>query len=111
MPWKPKKPCAWPGCPELTDRRYCEKHSAMQPKREDKRPSSNKRGYDSRWEKVRLMYLREHPLCELCEKEGKLVPAVLVHHKKPIRQGGEVLDEANLMAVCRPCHDWLHRKG
>ena len=26
MPGKPKKPCAYPGCPNLTDGRYCSKH-------------------------------------------------------------------------------------
>lgn len=24
MPYKPKKPCAYPGCPQLTYDRYCE---------------------------------------------------------------------------------------
>ena len=26
MPSKPKKPCAYPGCPNLTDGRYCPEH-------------------------------------------------------------------------------------
>ncbi len=26
MPYKPKKPCAYPNCPELTHERFCEKH-------------------------------------------------------------------------------------
>lgn len=26
MPYKPKKPCAYPNCPELTHDRFCEKH-------------------------------------------------------------------------------------
>ena len=26
MPTKPKHPCGYPGCPNLTDRRYCPEH-------------------------------------------------------------------------------------
>jgi len=26
MPRKPKRPCSFPGCPELTDGRYCDMH-------------------------------------------------------------------------------------
>ena len=29
MPRKPKHPCGYPGCKELTDRRYCEKHEKL----------------------------------------------------------------------------------
>lgn len=28
MPRKPKKPCAYPGCPNLTDGRYCPEHQS-----------------------------------------------------------------------------------
>jgi hypothetical protein len=26
MPYKPKHPCGYPNCPELTDEAYCERH-------------------------------------------------------------------------------------
>lgn len=26
MPRKPKRPCSFPGCPNLTDGRFCEEH-------------------------------------------------------------------------------------
>jgi 5-methylcytosine-specific restriction protein A len=55
------------------------------------------------------MYLREHPLCEMCERKGWVVPATMVHHVKPIKQGGAVLDMENLMALCRRCHDKIHK--
>ena len=29
MPCKPKRPCAYPGCPELTDGRYCAEHQKI----------------------------------------------------------------------------------
>ena len=29
MPRKPKQPCAYPGCPNLSDGRYCEQHRKL----------------------------------------------------------------------------------
>ena len=36
MPRKPKRPCAFPDCPNLTDKQYCEKHEKEQNKRYNK---------------------------------------------------------------------------
>lgn len=36
MPHKPKKPCAYPGCPNLTDETYCEVHKNMVAKQYNK---------------------------------------------------------------------------
>lgn len=69
-----------------------------------KRGSPSKRGYDATWVKVRKNYLMQHPLCENCEKEGRIMPAREVHHIKAISEGGERFDFDNLMAVCRACH-------
>ena len=35
MPRKPKSPCAFPGCPNLTDKRYCPEHESLENKRYD----------------------------------------------------------------------------
>ena len=67
MPMKPKKPCRHPGCPKLTDGLYCEEHEALH--RGD-RASSSKRGYNRQWQKARARYLKAHPLCIQCLKEG-----------------------------------------
>ena len=29
MPRKPKHPCHYPGCPKLTDNRFCEEHTKL----------------------------------------------------------------------------------
>ena len=29
MPRKPKRPCSYPGCPKLTDGRFCEEHQKL----------------------------------------------------------------------------------
>lgn len=34
----------------------------------------------TRWRNLRNAYLMEHPLCERCEKEGRITPATDVHH-------------------------------
>ena len=108
MPYKPKKPCGYPGCPELTDGRYCEKHkkqAAQEYNRYQRNPDTYKRfGY--RWRKVREAYISKHPLCELCEQQGRLVPAEEVHHIKPWAEGGGDEDD-NLQSLCTSCHSRL----
>lgn len=29
MPYKPKRPCSYPGCPALVNGRYCEEHQKI----------------------------------------------------------------------------------
>ena len=36
MPTKPKRPCSYPGCPKLTDGRFCEEHAKAEAKRYEK---------------------------------------------------------------------------
>ena len=38
MPTKPKRPCSYPGCPKLTDGRFCEEHAKTEAKRYEKYP-------------------------------------------------------------------------
>lgn len=56
--------------------------------------------------------LNERPYCEACPvfaaHDGKVTyqrrPSVDIHELKRRSQGGSILDEKNLMAVCRQCH-------
>ena len=105
MPYKPKKPCRYPGCPELTHRRYCAAHTKVENKRYekyDRNPDTHKR-YDGRWKKIRATYMAAHPLCEECKQHGRLTPAQEVHHKIPLANGG-THDTSNLRALCKSCH-------
>lgn len=36
MPRKPKRPCSYPGCPRLTDGRFCEEHQKLENQRYEK---------------------------------------------------------------------------
>ena len=105
MPTKPKRPCRHPGCPKLTDGRYCEEHQKTanaQYNKYQRDPQSNKR-YGRAWKRIRDRYIKAHPLCEECQKQGKLTPAEEVHHILPLSKGGSSSAD-NLMALCKACH-------
>lgn len=64
--------------------------------------------YDYRWEKARLIFLRDHPLCECydCIKKGLLKTANVVHHKEAHKGNYELFwDQNNWMAMNKICHD------
>ena len=106
MPFKPKRPCSYPGCPELTNGRYCEKHKRLINRQYEKyeRDPQTKYRYNGRWKKIRDRYIRAHPLCEECMRKGMLVPAQMVDHIVPINKGGAPLDLNNLQSLCNHCH-------
>jgi 5-methylcytosine-specific restriction protein A len=72
----------------------------------DQRPSARQRGYTARWERYRLHFLRANPLCAMCQREGRVVPATVVDHVTP-HKGDQALfwDPANHQALCKPHHD------
>lgn len=111
MPRKPKRPCSYPNCPNLTDGRFCEEHAKAEAKRYEKydRDPAVRRRYGRSWRKIRDRYIAAHPLCEECRKSNKLTPAEEVHHKLPLSQGGTHAD-SNLMALCKPCHSRITAK-
>lgn len=71
-----------------------------------RRGSSAQRGYGSRWQKARSTYLVAHPLCVMCQKEGRIVAATRVDHIKP-HKGDQALfwDTSNWQPLCGPHHD------
>ncbi len=85
---KTKRPCSYPGCPKLTDGRFCEEHAKAEAKRYEKydRDPAVRRRYGRAWKRIRDRYIQEHPLCELCQQDGRLTPAEEVHHKKPLAE-------------------------
>jgi 5-methylcytosine-specific restriction endonuclease McrA len=73
--------------------------------------TSAQRGYGYAWQQARERFLREHPLCCYCERDGRLAAATVVDHRVPHR-GDERLfwDETNWQPLCRPCHDVVKRR-
>ena len=109
MPRKPKRPCSFPGCPNLTDGRFCPEHERQEQRRYEKydRDKTSKRRYGRAWTRIRDRYIHAHPLCERCLAEGRYVKAEQVHHIKPLSEGGSHNDE-NLMSLCTACHAKIH---
>jgi 5-methylcytosine-specific restriction protein A len=108
MPSRPKRPCRQPGCRALVTSGYCPEHQQEAQVRRNERPreSSTQRGYDYRWQKLRESFLSRHPLCEDCLERDIVTPATLPHHMQPIEQRPDLrLDESNLRALCRDCHE------
>ena len=111
MPYKPKTPCCYPGCPELTNGRYCEKHKTMAVQEYNRygRDENSKRFYNSpAWRRLSRLQLKREPLCEECLKAERVTAAEIADHIKPIREGGARLDTENLQSLCRACHNRKH---
>lgn len=73
---------------------------------DQRRGSARQRGYDSRWDKARRTFLAEHPLCVMCEREGRVTPATVVDHIKPHRGDQDLFwDRANWQPLCKAHHD------
>ena len=106
MPYKPKRPCSYPGCAKLADSgQYCTEHKKLMDKHYNKYqrdPEHNKR-YGRAWKRIRDRYIKAHPLCEQCQKNGYITPAEEVHHILPLSKGGGN-ETNNLMALCKSCH-------
>lgn len=106
MPMMPLKACRAQGCAEVSNSKYCAKHEATLGKTEraqvDKaRPSSVKRGYGAAWKRLRLIVLRDSPLCIMCQRAGKYTASTEVDHID-----GDVRNNSfgNLQTLCRSCH-------
>ena len=109
MPRLPKKPCKYPGCPNLTEGRYCKEHEkeANQTYEKYGRDQTVRRKYGRAWKRIRNKYVSEHPFCEKCLKNGIVVPVDEVHHIKPLAEGG-THDRSNLIGLCKSCHAKIH---
>ena len=107
MPRKPKRPCRYPGCPNLSDGVYCEVHRVL-----FARENAASRGYGSQWRTARTRFLRSHPLCAECMKQGNLTPATVVDHIIPHRGDRKLFwDERNWQALCESCHNQKTGRG
>lgn len=70
-----------------------------------------------RWRRLRAVKVSMNPLCELCEKDGKVTPAEDVHHIRsfmrtddPVQRNFLAYDFDNLMSLCKKCHQEIHNK-
>lgn len=64
------------------------------------------RGYGAKWQRYRAAYLVKHPLCVMCEQQGRVTAATVVDHIIPHRGDTALFwREANHMALCAHCHN------
>lgn len=109
MPQRPRQPCRQPGCAALVSGvRYCEQHGPKpKPTTEydRQRGSASQRGYGAYWRRLRLLFLRRHPLCaDPFHEHGKrVVAATDVDHIVAKRHGGTDA-WSNLQPLCHSCH-------
>jgi 5-methylcytosine-specific restriction enzyme A len=122
MPRRPKSICRQAGCGVLLDMPgFCDKHKKVVRKQSDeRRGTAAERGYDSKWARARVFYLRKHPLCVYCQRAGRTTAANVVDHiiehklKDAIDSGDEARitkakalfwDSGNWQSLCAPCHN------
>lgn len=101
---KPCKKCKMPTDSKNGYCFHCEK-SKNTFAYDQRRGSSSSRGYDRRWEKARLTFIHENPLCVICLANGRVERATVVDHIIPHKGDKELFhDRTNLQALCGPCH-------
>lgn len=68
------------------------------------------------WRNMREHILMHQPLCVVCLSEDRVTSATEVHHILPFLRGVTeeqrwklLLDESNLIPVCRECHQLIHK--
>ena len=107
MPYKPKRACAVPGCPNLTAGSRCDEHRRQVDLdyKHSRTDIDEQRFYQSAlWRRVRRVKLAKDPLCELCLEAGLIHKTEIVHHIVPIKDGGAPLDLDNLRSACKSHH-------
>lgn len=104
MPMRPKQPCRNPTCGTLVDRGYCPAHTKAMRREVDSRPErvASRLFYRTKaWREARAAYLREHPVCEICDQQ----PSAMVDHKQTRRERPDLeLNPGNFQAACWSCH-------
>ena len=102
MSTEPSHPCAWPRCPNLTRRQFCNEHEAADRRRKQVTVGEDGGAFldSSRWRKLRLMVLRRFPLCRLCGAGATEVDHVIPRSDRP----DLAATPSNLQSLCKRCH-------
>jgi 5-methylcytosine-specific restriction protein A len=114
MPERAPTACRKPGCPGLVRAGVCSVCGPLrrhaQAAYDAQRGTAAQRGYDARWQRLRLAFLAAHPFCAACAQAGRVEPATDVHHITPRRDRGADAEE-NLQALCHRCHSRITAAG
>lgn len=67
--------------------------------------TSAQRGYGYKWQKAREAFLREQPLCVMCQAEGRVAVATVVDHIVPHRGDQSLFwQRSNWQSLCSTHH-------
>lgn len=65
----------------------------------------------ARWRKLRAYKLSLNPLCEKCQRAGRVTQALHVHHVEERKDRPDLAYElSNLESLCVPCHGTMRGK-
>lgn len=106
-PQRAKRPCLVSSCKEYASNKgYCEDHQDKIRTKDRHRGTAHERGYDAQWDKARLEFLDEHPLCVDHKKRGYIEVATVVDHIVPHKGDKKLFwDQNNWQSLCKSCHD------
>lgn len=115
---RPSMPCAYPGCPDTTHRRYCEKHipkrdTEPEPRMSEAYAQARRFRSSKQWQDARERHLSIHPLClDPLGQHVFPVVATEVHHIQPVAKRYDLrLADANLASLCETCHLMIEAKA
>lgn len=57
------------------------------------------------WQSIRLHQLSHHPLCAMCEQEGRITPATVCDHIVPHKGDWHKFINGPFQSLCSPCHN------
>ena len=60
--------------------------------------------HSKQWRALRNWYIKQHPLCEQCNRDNKVGAGECVDHIRPISNGGNKVCPSNLQTLCNRCH-------
>ena len=72
-----------------------------------KKVSEKREVENKEYQKVSKRYLAKNPGCEAHVSSGCLMLSSEIHHKRKRNSKDDRINEANFLAVCRPCHLWI----
>ena len=105
MPKRIQTPCSYPGCKELSNSRFCKKHTRIaEHENSSRRGTSAERGYDARHRRWRTMVLNNYPVCNRC----KVKPSTVADHIEPLDNRNPYDGNwslSNGQGLCHACHN------
>ena len=78
----------------------CEQHKLQAWARRE----ATKRITGRKLQRMRSELFKRQPLCEVCERAGRVTLASIRDHRIPLAEGGPD-DASNEQAICQPCHE------